>query len=366
MTNKLKVEYRNRLVGFLILSKDNKILFQYDETWIKSGFSLNPFKLPLRDTIFESNSPYFDGLFGVFADSLPDSYGKLIIDKYLRTKGIKLDQINVIDKLSIIGDGGMGALEYKPSKEIDYDDSVDLDIFHEEVTKLLESKPVKNLELLYKFAGSSGGTRPKALIKEKNDEFIVKFPSRFDVKNIVDIEYEYTMAAKDCGINVPNCEIIQTLSGRRLFKIKRFDRVNGEKIHMISAAALLEFDFRAPSIDYLDLLKLTLILTKNDDDVLEMYRRMVFNVIFENQDDHGKNFSYLYDENIKMYKLAPAYDLTKSYTYYGEHTTSVNGKGKDIDENDMILVAKKVGIKKEVAKSIIDKIKSKRNSMSIK
>ena len=124
---------------------------------------------------------------------------------------------------------------------------------------------------------------------------------------------------------------------------------------MISVAALLECDFRAPSLDYNDLIKLTQILTRRDEDVLEMYRRMVFNVLIDNQDDHAKNFSFIFDETSSTYRLGPAYDITPGKTFYGEHTTSVNGKGRDITDEDMIEVAIKNKIDVSVAKSIIRK-----------
>jgi serine/threonine-protein kinase HipA len=126
---------------------------------------------------------------------------------------------------------------------------------------------------------------------------------------------------------------------------------------MISAAALLEVDFRAPSLDYNDLIKLTRVLTKNDDDAIEMYRRMVFNVLIGNQDDHAKNFSFIYDDISKTYRLSPAYDITPGRTYYGEHTTSINGKGKNITDDDMLNVAISNKIELTAARQIIEKCK---------
>jgi serine/threonine-protein kinase HipA len=159
--------------------------------------------------------------------------------------------------------------------------------------------------------------------------------------------------AKKTGINVPEIKLITSKSGRHYFLIKRFDRENGGKIHMISAAALLEVDYRAPSLDYNELIKLTRVLTRNEGDVEEMYRRMVFNVLIDNQDDHAKNFSFLYDEQNKVFRLSPAYDITPGKTYYGEHTTSVNGKGRNITEDDMLKVATNNKIDLKVAKRII-------------
>jgi serine/threonine-protein kinase HipA len=163
--------------------------------------------------------------------------------------------------------------------------------------------------------------------------------------------------AEKAGINIPTIKLVNTKSGKKYFLIKRFDRESSKKIHMISVAALLEADFRAPSLDNNDLIKLTRVLTKNDDDVMEMYRRMVFNVLINNQDDHAKNFSFIYDDTNKTYRLSPAYDITPGRTYYGEHTTSVNGKGKNITDDDMLNVAIINKIELTAARQIIEKCK---------
>ncbi len=115
MVNKLEVFANKKKVGTLALSKSKHVIFQYDANWIENGFSLNPFKLPLSDMVFVSTSYYFNGLFGVFADSLPDSYGQLLLDRYLRSKGIDIETLNPLDRLAYIGDSGMGILEYVPS-----------------------------------------------------------------------------------------------------------------------------------------------------------------------------------------------------------------------------------------------------------
>ena len=195
------------------------------------------------------------------------------------------------------------------------------------------------------------------MIRKDGEEYIVKFSSKFDPKDIAELEYRYMSLAHESGINVPEIQLVTSKKGNKFFMIKRFDRRGEEKVHMITAAALLEVDFRAPSLDYNELVKLTRVLTKNDDDVLDMYRRMVFNVLIDNQDDHTKNFSFLFDNQTRTYRLSPAYDITPGKTYYGEHTTSVNGKSKNIADEDMLLVASKNLIDKEVAESIINRCK---------
>jgi len=342
-------------VGTLAFIDNYRVAFQYDDIWLKKGFSINPFKLPLSNTVYISSSPYFNGLFGVFADSLPDSYGELLLDRYLRNKSIDPNTLTCLDRLAYVGTSGMGLLEYIPDFSVDVNNAnVDFDILQKECNDLLDSKEVKDINSLYSLGGSSGGARPKSLIKYRGEDYIVKFSSKYDPKNIAELEYKYMSLAKEAGIDIPPIELVTTKKGNKYFLIKRFDRDNGKKIHMISAAALLEVDFRAPSLDYSELIKLTRVLTNNEYDVLQMFKRMVFNVLIDNQDDHAKNFSYIFDNENRVYRLSPAYDITPGKTYYGEHTTSVNGKGKNITEEDMMKVAVNNKINLDVAKSIIN------------
>ena len=359
MTKKIDVFANKIKVGTLALTNDNRVAFQYTDEWIENGFSVNPFKLPLSKELFFASSPYFKGLFGVFADSLPDSYGELLLERYLKSKNINVNELTCLDRLAYVGSSGMGVLEYVPDLSIETDRSnVDFDAIQKECNDLLDSKEVDNIDELYSLGGSSGGARPKSLIKYDGEDYIVKFSSRFDPKNIAELEYKYMSLAREAGIIIPDIKLVTSKLGNKYFLIKRFDRSGARKTHMISVAALLEVDFRAPSLDYNELIKLTRILTKNDDDVLEMFRRMVFNVLIDNQDDHAKNFSFIYDENTKTYRLAPAYDITPGKTYYNEHTTSVNGKGKNIVDEDMLKVAVNNKIDLNKAKTIIDKCKN--------
>lgn len=359
MIKKIDVFANKIKVGTLALTNDKRVAFQYNDEWIKKGFSINPFKLPLSKQLFFATSSYFKGLFGVFADSLPDSYGELLLDRYLKSKNVNINELTCLDRLAYIGSSGMGMLEYVPDLSVETDRSnIDFDTIQKECNDLLDSKEVDNINKLYSLGGSSGGARPKTLIKHEGEDYIVKFSSRFDPKNIAELEYKYMSLARNAGINIPEIKLVTSKLGNKYFLIKRFDRNSDRKIHMISAAALLEVDFRAPSLDYNELIKLTRVLTKNDADVLEMFRRMVFNVLIDNQDDHAKNFSFIYDDINKTYRLSPAYDITPGRTYYGEHTTSVNGKGKNIIDEDMLKVAVNNKIDLNIAKSIINKCKS--------
>lgn len=359
MIKKIDVYASKIKVGTLALTNDSRVAFQYTDEWVKNGFSINPFKLPLSTQLFFASSPYFKGLFGVFADSLPDSYGELLLDRYLISKKVNINELTCLDRLAYVGSSGMGLLEYIPDLSIEIDrNTIDFDVIQKECNDLLDSKEIEHIDELYSLGGSSGGARPKSLIKYEGEDYIVKFSSRFDPKNIAELEYKYMTLAREAGINIPDIKLVTSKLGNKYYLIKRFDRNGDKRIHMISAAALLEVDFRAPSLDYNELIKLTRVLTKNDEDVLEMFRRMVFNVLIDNQDDHTKNFSFIYDDGSKTYRLSPAYDITPGRTYYGEHTTSVNGKGKDITDEDMLKVAINNKIDLNDAKAIINKCKS--------
>lgn len=358
--NKIDVYAHRKKVGTLALSSHSEVAFQYSEEWIKNGFSLNPFKLPLDNRVFVTSHRHSHGLFGVFADSLPDSYGELLLERYLKSKNINPSSLTCVDRLAYVGKSGMGLLEYVPSYENDISrDDIDFDLMQEECNKLLDSKPVDDIEALFSLGGSSGGARPKSLIKYEGEDYIVKFSSKYDPKNIAELEYEYMSLAAKCGIDVPSIKLVTGKKGNKYFMIKRFDRDGNRKIHMISVAGVLECDYNNTALDYIDLMKLVSMLTRNNEhDLEQMYRRMIFNVLMDNKDDHAKNFSFLYDEIEKRYRLSPAYDLTPGQTYYGEHTTSVNGKGKDISEDDMLEVANKTHFNIKKAKAIIDGMKT--------
>lgn len=355
----LNVFNGNKKVGTLLLTNDNRIGFAYDEEWIRYGYSISPFSLPLKSGVFICKKNYFEGLYGVFGDSLPDSWGKLLLNRMLLNNKINIKNMNILDKLSIIGSNGMGSLEYKPEYLMEnYEKNIDLDKLSLECQKILLSEYSEDLDIIYKMGGSSGGARPKILTKIDDEDWIIKFNSHVDDINIGKIEYEYYLCAIKCGIHMMESRLFSSKINSGYFGTKRFDRVNGKKVHMISVAALLELDYEAPSLDYSELMKLVKILTDNNlNDILQMFRRMCFNVFAHNRDDHTKNFSFIYNEDEHKYRLSPAYDLTYSNTYFGEHTTSINGNGKNPTEEDLIYVGTKAGLNKTTCIKEISKIR---------
>ncbi|MBP3820318.1 type II toxin-antitoxin system HipA family toxin [bacterium] len=356
----LKVFYNDRLVGTLAKTPDRLVAFEYDANWLNNGFSISPFSLPLQKKVYLPQYEPFDGLFGVFNDSLPDGWGRLLVDRLLLKNKINPSEIDNLNRLAVVQESGMGALTYKPEhkfetsgKESNYDKLA------QECLKILESQNSDNLDELFKLGGSSGGARPKILTKINGKDWIIKFPSSQDPKNIGEQEYNYSLVAKDCGIKMSETKLFDSNICSGYFGIKRFDRENGRKIHMVSVSGLLETSHRLPNLDYNILMKLTLKLTKNYQDIEQLYRLMCFNVFAHNRDDHSKNFSYLFDENKKEWHLSPAYDLTYSSSFNGEHATTINGEGKNPSLENILAVAKDIGIKEKQARDIALEIKDK-------
>ena len=303
--NSLQVYYNERLVGTLAMTAGRKIAFQYSKSWIEKGFSISPFSLPLKDQVFIPTKDYFQGLFGVFADSLPDGWGNLLLNRLLRSHKQNPDDLTV----------------------------------------------------------TSGGARPKIMTSIDGGQWIIKFPAHVDGENAGKMEYDYSCCARQCGIIMSETRLFPSEKCEGYFGTKRFDRAvdtRGEKkIHMLTAAALLELDFEQPSMDYHGLMKLTKILTNNNEmDLENMFRRMCFNVFAHNRDDHSKNFTFLYDEENDSWRLSPAYDLTYSNTYYGEHTTAVDGNGRNPGEKEILAVGIAAGMNKEKCLDIMKEIEA--------
>lgn len=359
----LQVIYKDRLVGTLALSNYRKAAFEYSEEWIENGFSISPFSLPLKKQVFLPQKDYFGGLFGVFADSLPDAWGQLLLNRMLRKYKIKPEEITILDRLAIVGSSGMGAITYHPKSDFAYEQTgFNLDELEDECQKILNTEYSEQLDELYRLGGTSGGARPKIMTEIDGGKWIIKFPAHVDGKNAGIMEYDYAMCAKKCKIEMTDVKLFPSEKCQGYFGIKRFDRVLfGEveqKVHMLTAAALLELDFEQPSLDYHSLMKLTKILTQdNAEDIENMFRRMCFNVYAHNRDDHSKNFTYLYDEEKDCWRLSPAYDLTYSNTYYGEHTTTVDGNGKNPGMKELLAVGKAAGMKKNLCEEIANEIK---------
>lgn len=358
----LEVFCEDRQVGTLALTSTGMVAFQYTDIWLREGYSISPISLPLTKKIFVPKPEPFDGLFGVFADSLPDGWGRLLVDRMLRENKIDPLGLNPLQRLAIVGENGMGALSYKPVYELKARNSLlDYDMLAEACANILADKPSEDLDELFRLGGSSGGARPKIMTEINGEAWIVKFPSSFDKKDIGQEEFLYNQTARKCGVRVAEHALLASKQCAGYFASKRFDRkqyADGSncRIHMISVSGLLETSHRIPNLDYNVLMQLTGYLTRSNEALEQLYRLMCFNVFAHNRDDHSKNFSFLYDEASKKWCLAPAYDLTYSSSLGGEHATTVNGNGRNPGVKDLLEVAKNASINQRVAKNIMEEV----------
>ena len=352
------------LVGTLALFKNRFAAFSYSDIWLKTGFSISPFSLPLKKKVFIPEWEAFGGLHGIFNDSLPDGWGRLLVDRMIIRAGGNPAELSVLDRLAIVGSLGMGALTYEPESFLS-DNAIlsdDFDKISAECERILNSElsDSENLDAIFAAGGSSGGAKPKVFAKIGGEDWIVKFPSSVDSKEIGKQEYDYNICAKNCGVNVSDVKLFPSKKSSGYFGTKRFDRnyfCKG-RVLMASASALLETSHRIPNLDYNTLCLLSLQLTKDSVEIEKLFRLMCFNVFAHNRDDHSKNFSWLYNEDEKRWFLSPAYDLTYSNSIGGEHATTIDGEGKNPNIENILAVAKKNGIKLSRAKEIAEEVEA--------
>lgn len=344
-------------VGTLATAKKHVVAFEYDDQWLNTGFSINPFSLPLEKKVFlpKGYDP-FEGLFGVFSDSLPDGWGRLLVDRLLLKEHIDPAEVDSLNRLAIVGATGMGALSYQPENDLSAEvEDMSLDQIAVECRKVFESKASDSLGALFQMGGSSGGARPKVFYKADGEEWIVKFPASMDGPDIGRQEYEYSLCAKRCGIDMPETRLLPSELNEGYFAVKRFDREGDRKVFMISVSGLLETSHRIPNLDYHTLMRLTMKLTQDYGEIEKLYRQMCFNVFAHNRDDHSKNFSFLYNNG--RWHLSPAYDLTYSNSIGGEHATTVNGNGLNPGMEDLLQVAESIKFDKRKAGSIAEGVR---------
>jgi serine/threonine-protein kinase HipA len=342
------------LMGRLLL-KNRQIFFEYDAGFIKKGLELSPFKLPLKTGVIASNDRTFEGLFGVFNDSLPDGWGRLLLDRKLMSLGINPGILSPLDRLFFVGSHGMGALSYEPENQSSTKAlQEDLDEIDYEIQVTLEENDTYLDDLLI-LGGSSAGARPKVLLHIDNEDWLIKFRSSLDPKDIGAIEYAYHLMSKEAGLNVPEAKLFPSRKGLGFFGVKRFDRKGNKRILMHTLAGLLHSDHREPSLDYETIMKATIYLTRDVRECEMQFRNAVFNVFSHNRDDHSKNFSFLMDKN-GSWSVSPAYDLTFSSGPVGEHTTMIMGEGKNPTKNHLLKLASIGNIKKENASKIIEQV----------
>lgn len=353
---KLTVTLGDRVVGTLQMTPQrNRCVFEYDKAWLSDGFSISPWELPLQPGLIYSREDSFRGGFAAFEDSMPDGYGLYLLDRMLRKDGTSLSALTPLQRLSLVGKAGHGALCYIPEFKHELTQSVsenEFDALQQKALDVLGEKSDADVSLLYYNSGNSGGARPKAVFQAQDgSSWIVKFRHIYDPVNMGQMEYHYMSTAEKCGIQIPEIRLVKN----KYFAIKRFDvATNRRRLHTLTAAALLQKDYGIQNVDYINLLALTGYLTQDPLQVEQMFRRMVFNVVCVNKDDHAKNFSFTCDNG--RWALAPAYDITYSPEgTRGEHATSVKYSGNPT-RDDLVAAGTGIHIRESRCNEIIDEI----------
>jgi len=369
-----------------ILLKDGVVYFEYDKGFLTSNLEISPLKLPLSyNGVYTNNDDrYFEGLAGVFHDTLPDKFGTKVIERYFESKNIPPHELTIIQKLMFVGDKSMGAITYKPiihkANEHKINELVDLQSFYENAKKIISGNAIEVVDEMLGFmdsAASAGGARAKAIIgynestkeiisgvkrglKDDFEHYLIKFDMQKDDGDSSDytkLEYLYMSMANDVGIDVPKIELL-VHGNLAHYLIKRFDRIGGEALHLHSVSGITHTNFNIPMhYSYDELLRLTRYLTGSQQAVNEQFKRMIFNIVGRNQDDHAKNFAFTMDKN-GNWRLSPAYDITYSNGtgYTKNHQLSLNGKTNDFTVKDILQLAKQHSIKENVAKEYLEQI----------
>ncbi|MBQ0736516.1 type II toxin-antitoxin system HipA family toxin [Aquimarina celericrescens] len=378
-------------------STRNFASFEFFPSFLNKNLDVSPIHMPIRSSdrkIYSFpnlNQETFKGLPGMLSDVLPDDFGNRLIDQWLVLNNIPKSEFTPLDRLCYIGTRGMGALEFQPAKNIGHKEttSLDVDKLAELAEKILNTREKLQLNLsetehlneLIKVGTSAGGQRAKAIIAynpetqeirsgqakapKGYDHYIFKFDgvndtSLGDPLGYGRIEYAYYLMALDCGINMEKSLLFEE-HNRAHFMTKRFDRVgDNQKVHMQTLCSLAHFDYKSPgAYSYENAFEIMRRLRLPHTDAIQLYKRMLFNVIARNQDDHTKNISFLMDKH-GVWKLSPAYDVTYSYNPIGiwtsMHQMSLNGKRDDFNMQDLIAMGDKISYKnsKEAIQQITD------------
>jgi serine/threonine-protein kinase HipA len=350
---------------------DRRIYFEYDANFLNRKLQLSPIKWPLRTGLIEHVDRSFGLLPGLIDDSLPDGWGLLLMDRMFRRQGNDPAVVSPLDRLAYLGTSTMGALTYHPPVEVERDDRLlDLHELGKNAQQIFSGEAVAVLPQLMRAGGSPGGARPKVLIGLQGDRiisgeadlpdgyehWIVKFPTKSEGRDIGRLEYAYSLMARAAGIDMPETRLFRAGKRAACFGVRRFDRgLGNRRIHVHTFGNLIHANFRIPSTDYADLLKVTIALTRNHVDTLRAFRRMAFNVASHNRDDHAKNFAFIMNE-AGEWSLSPAYDLICAPGPGGEHTMTIAGEGRSPTREHLLQLAKQFDIEPKNAAQIIDDV----------
>ena len=358
---KVQVRYEgwgeNWLLGTLA-DDGQHLLFEYSAQALNEGLDLSPRHLPLQKQALGNFPRHLERLPGLFADSLPDGWGMLLMDKLFRKQGLQPEQCSPLDRLSFIGHRGLGALTYEPDTQGDVlPDTVDLFALANETALVLQGEDTQTLQKLAMLGGSPQGARPKVLVfydpvtsristtpMSSGSGWLVKFQALGEHKEVCAVEAFYAQLASACGLDVPTTRVFDLSPQHAALGTERFDLAQGLRVPIHSLAGFLHADFRIPSaVDYTTFLRATRMITRDEREVQKAFERAVFNVLFHNRDDHAKNLAYRMDAQ-RHWKLAPCFDLTYSEGPGGEHQMDVCGEGLNITRSHLTKLAQQGGL----------------------
>lgn len=399
MINAATVILWGTTIGYFYLEEGASfVYFEYDKDFVRMGIEVSPLMMPLSNRVYafpELATTAFRGVPGLLADSLPDRFGNAVIDQWLASQGRTPESFQVVERLCYTGKRGMGALEYLPATDLDGygNDKIDVAGFVAFASSILENRENIRMsaldDLTYKqllqLGTSAGGARAKAIMayNEKTGElrsgqidldpgydyWLMKFDgvSRNGDHNLEDvpeytlIEYAYYQMAVRAGITMSACRLMEE-NGRKHFMTKRFDRVNGKKLHMQSLGAITHIDYNQPGLCSYEMAAITARqLGLPSSDIEQFFRRMVFNVLAVNQDDHVKNISFLMDRK-GIWSLSPAYDITfacdAGNKWLQAHQMTINGKKANILPEDLLACGQTMDMKPAKCKKIIAEVEA--------
>ncbi|TLU69994.1 type II toxin-antitoxin system HipA family toxin [Enterobacter sp. MF024] len=338
------------------LTRRPLIFFEYSQQALEKGFELSAHTLALKGEKLRRNFPEHQlGLPGPVYDSLPDGWGMLLMDRLFRQRGLNAARIGPLERLTWIGSNAMGAMSFVPVQDelaVPQSD-IPLTQLADEVREVLEGEGGAFLHRLLQMGGSPQGARPKALLYrdaatlrfttvpvKDYEPWLIKFPARGEHAEVCAIEKVYAHCLQECGIDTPQTEYFDLPGGHAAFASKRFDRESGMRVPMQSLAAFTGADYRVPgSLDYATFLRATQVCTNDVREKARAFARIVFNVIFNNRDDHPKNFAYLMSAD-GIWTLAPAFDVTWNEGPGGYHQMDIMGEALSIQKQHLIWLGK--------------------------
>ncbi len=354
-----------------VLADDGKdIVFEYTPEALKRKLQFSPFKMALSDQSFGNLPQHQLRLPGFISDALPDGWGMLLMDRLFRRQGRNPASVSPLDRLRLVGENAMGALAFEPAEteELLLEDLQLLDIARDVYQVFEENESESVLRNLMLMGGSPHGVRPKVAVEidakanriskagsNCGTPLLVKFPAQNENKEACAIEALYCRLARISGLRVPEFYYFDLSKRASAFGTVRFDRAGNMRVPMHTAAGAAHVDFRIPQFDYTALLRLTRLMTNDLREVHRAFENCVFNVVFNNRDDHSKNFSFLMDKD-GQWTLSPAYDLTFSAGPHGEHQMDICGEARAPGFRELMELASKTGIKPKVAEQTIERI----------